>query len=42
MRKIVKESGKDHNLAPGLWNTGIPEAMITAVMIDNLNGRKII
>ena len=34
MRKIAKESGKDHNLALELWKTGIPEAMITASMID--------
>ena len=34
MRKIAKESGKDHRLAIELWKTGIPEAKIVAAMID--------
>jgi len=34
MRKIAKESGKDHKLAIQLWKTGIPEAKIIATMID--------
>ncbi len=34
MRKIAKESGKDHKLAIELWKTGIPEAKIVATMID--------
>jgi len=34
MRKMAKEVGKDHNLALGLWETGIPEARIVAAMID--------
>jgi 3-methyladenine DNA glycosylase AlkD len=36
MRKIAKGSGNDHNLAFELWETGIPEAMITTSMIDEL------
>ncbi len=34
MRKIAKEVGKDHQLALELWQTGIPEAMILASMVD--------
>jgi len=34
MRNIAKEAGKNHGLAIELWKTGIPEAMITAAMID--------
>jgi 3-methyladenine DNA glycosylase AlkD len=34
MRKIAKESGKDHRLAIELWKTGIPEAKIVAAMTD--------
>lgn len=34
MRKIAKETGKDHELALKLWNTGIPEARIVSAMID--------
>jgi 3-methyladenine DNA glycosylase AlkD len=34
MRKIAKESGRDHKLAIELWKTGIPEAKIVATMID--------
>ncbi len=34
MRKIAKESGKDHKLAIELWKTRIPEAMIVAAMTD--------
>jgi len=34
MRKIAKESGKDHELAIDLWKTGKPEAEIVAAMID--------
>jgi len=33
MRKIAKESGKDHKLALELWKVGIPEARIVAAMI---------
>lgn len=33
MRKIAKESGKDHQLALELWKIGIPEARIVAAMI---------
>jgi len=33
MRRIAKEVGKDHGLAVGLWETGIPEARIVAAMI---------
>jgi 3-methyladenine DNA glycosylase AlkD len=35
MRKIAKETGKDHKLALELWRTGIPEARIVAAMIDD-------
>ena len=34
MRKMAKECGKDHELALELWQTGIPEAMIVASMVD--------
>jgi len=34
MRKIAKESGKDHRLAIELWKTGIPEAKMVAAMTD--------
>ena len=34
MRRIAKEVGKDHGLALGLWETGIPEARIVAAMVD--------
>jgi 3-methyladenine DNA glycosylase AlkD len=34
MRKISKQTGKDHQLALELWQTGIPEAMIVASMVD--------
>ena len=34
MRKIAKQSGKDHQLALDLWKTGIPEAMMVASMVD--------
>ena len=35
LRKIAKETGKNHKLALELWKTGIPDAMILASMIDN-------
>ncbi|MEX2720061.1 MAG: DNA alkylation repair protein, partial [Candidatus Wukongarchaeota archaeon] len=34
MRKIAKEAGKNHQLALKLWQTGIPEAMMVASMVD--------
>lgn len=34
MRKIAKETGKDHHLALELWQTGIAEAMMVASMVD--------
>lgn len=34
MRKIAKQTGKDHHLALALWDTGIAEAMIVASMVD--------
>ncbi|UCH62956.1 MAG: DNA alkylation repair protein [Fidelibacterota bacterium] len=37
MRKIAKESGKDHQLALELWKSGIPEARILAAMIGEPN-----
>ncbi len=33
MLEIAKESGKDHELALGLWKTGIPEARIVSAMV---------
>jgi len=35
MRQIAKELKRDHVLALGLWQTGIPDAMIVASMIDD-------
>lgn len=35
MRKIAKQVGVDHTLALELWQTGIPEAMIVASMVDD-------
>jgi 3-methyladenine DNA glycosylase AlkD len=35
MRKLAKEIGRDHELALGLWRTGIGEARILAAMIDD-------
>jgi len=34
LRQIAKQVGKDHQLALQLWQTGIPEAMILASMVD--------
>lgn len=34
MRKVAREVGKDHQLALGLWKTGIAEARMVASMID--------
>jgi 3-methyladenine DNA glycosylase AlkD len=34
MRKLARTLGKDHALALRLWETGIPDAMIVASMID--------
>ena len=34
MRVIAKQTGKDHQLALALWETGIAEAMIVAAMVD--------
>ena len=33
MRRIAKDTGKDHKLAAKLWKTGIAEAKIVASMI---------
>lgn len=35
MRKIAKETGKDHNLELELWKTGIPEARIVAALVGD-------
>jgi 3-methyladenine DNA glycosylase AlkD len=35
LRKLAKESGKNHQLAQQLWETGIHEARILASMIDD-------
>ena len=35
LRKIAKEIGTDHQLALGLWSSGIHEARILATIIDN-------
>ncbi|MFC1964661.1 DNA alkylation repair protein [Chloroflexota bacterium] len=37
LRKLAKELGMDHELALGLWQTGIAEARIAAAMIDDPN-----
>lgn len=34
MRKIARETGKSHQLALNLWETGIPEARCVASMVD--------
>ncbi len=34
MRKIAKQTGKDHGLAMALWSTGIAEAQIVASLVD--------
>jgi 3-methyladenine DNA glycosylase AlkD len=34
MRAIAKQVGKDHDLALGLWATGVAEARIVAAMVD--------
>lgn len=34
MRRMANETGRDHELALKLWETGIPEARIVASMID--------
>jgi 3-methyladenine DNA glycosylase AlkD len=34
MRRLAKETGKDHHLALKLWQTGIAEAKMVASMID--------
>ncbi len=34
MRQIAKTVGRDHQLALDLWETGIPEAMVVASMVD--------
>ena len=35
LRKIARETGKNHDLAQQLWETGIRETRILASMIDN-------
>ncbi|HXZ29735.1 MAG TPA: DNA alkylation repair protein [Dehalococcoidia bacterium] len=35
MRRLARETGKDHKLALNLWRTGIAEARIVAGMIDD-------
>ena len=35
LRKIAKETGKDHELAEQLWATGIHEARILAAFVDD-------
>ena len=34
MRRIAKETGKNHELALELWKTGVAEARIVAAMVD--------
>ncbi|MFZ3166693.1 MAG: DNA alkylation repair protein [Candidatus Methanoperedens sp.] len=34
LRKIARETGKDHTLAEELWSSGIHEARILACLID--------
>jgi 3-methyladenine DNA glycosylase AlkD len=35
LRKLAKDIGKDHDLAQGLWDTGMHEARILASMVDD-------
>ena len=35
LRKLARQTGKDHQLAAELWNTGIHEARILAGMVDD-------
>lgn len=35
LRKIAKETGKDHDLAQELWASGVHEARLVACMIDD-------
>lgn len=35
LRKIARELGRDHNLAEALWQSGIHEARILAVLVDD-------
>lgn len=35
MRQIARELKRDHSLALALWDTGIPEALMVASMIDD-------
>jgi len=35
LRKLAKETGRDHALAEQLWNTGIHEARIMATLVDD-------
>jgi 3-methyladenine DNA glycosylase AlkD len=35
LRKLAKETGRDHTLALGLWSSGIHEARILAGMVDD-------
>lgn len=35
LRKIAKETGRDHELALALWDTAIPETRILASMVDD-------
>ncbi len=35
LRRMAKEIGQDHKLALELWETGVPDAMILAAMVDN-------
>ena len=36
LRRIAKESGKDHALAQELWASGVHEAKILASMVDEI------
>lgn len=36
MRKMARETGRSHDLALGLWQTGIAEGRILAAMIDEV------
>jgi 3-methyladenine DNA glycosylase AlkD len=35
LRRLAREIGKDHELAAGLWSSGIHEARILATLVDN-------
>jgi 3-methyladenine DNA glycosylase AlkD len=35
LRKVARQLGSDHELAAGLWDSGVPEARILASLVDD-------